>query len=429
VREDPDAARRRALRTHRAFATGLLALMAALTLATYAMPPGYPTDLLQAAAKAGFVGGIADWFAVTALFRHPLGLPIPHTAILPARRAKIIESIISIVQEDWLSPTVIRARLARMSPSAFVIDWLRSPEHVERLASPVRTLLRRLARVLLEDEVVGFVNRTLQQHLRELPFTPSAGEWLRRIATREDAGIVFTTFAQWLAHLSARPDITTRLYRWLDQFAHTLQEDGQWLFAFFLQRKKIQRKIVEAVSSYTAVELQSAAQDPQHPLRIAVFSTLYQFADRLAAGEAEALAQMERIRAAILEGVEAVSLVHTLLAQLSDQLEHTLMDRTSALSGLIDRKLRAGILDLLNDTERRETFDHWVRGAANDLVHQHHHEIGLTVREHLEALDTGALVAQIEERVGADLQFLRLNGAVVGGLIGLMLGLIHWLAT
>src|SRR6202789_2404250 len=86
---DPDAADRRELRNHRAFATFLLLLMAALTLGSYALPPGWWTDLLQAAAKAGFVGGIADWFAVTALFRHPLGIPIPHTAIIPHQKERL----------------------------------------------------------------------------------------------------------------------------------------------------------------------------------------------------------------------------------------------------------------------------------------------------------------------------------------------------
>src|SRR5947209_12370661 len=90
---DPDADARRALARHRGFATGLLLLMAVLTLVTYALPTGWGTDLLQAAAKAGFVGGIADWFAVTALFRHPLGLPIPHTAIIPHQKERLGQAL------------------------------------------------------------------------------------------------------------------------------------------------------------------------------------------------------------------------------------------------------------------------------------------------------------------------------------------------
>src|SRR5690349_12817442 len=108
------------------------------------------TDLLwlkivAAGFEAAVIGGLADWFAVTALFRHPLGLPIPHTAIIPARRAKMIESIVDMVEDEWLSPEVIGHRLARLSPSELLAEWLRDPAHVERLGSPLRALLSRLA--------------------------------------------------------------------------------------------------------------------------------------------------------------------------------------------------------------------------------------------------------------------------------------------
>src|SRR5437868_10888661 len=97
--------------------------------------------IVGAGFEAAVIGGLADWFAVTALFRHPLGIPIPHTAIIPARRAKMIESIVNMVEEDWLSPEVIGQRLAKLSPSDAVIDWLRDPSHAERLSAPLRDLL------------------------------------------------------------------------------------------------------------------------------------------------------------------------------------------------------------------------------------------------------------------------------------------------
>src|ERR1035437_9061593 len=100
---DPDLAARRSLHAHRRLATSLLVLMAVLTVATYALPPGFATDLLQAAAKAGFIGGIADWFAVTALFRHPLGLPIPHTAIIPNNKNRIGENLATFICANFLS--------------------------------------------------------------------------------------------------------------------------------------------------------------------------------------------------------------------------------------------------------------------------------------------------------------------------------------
>src|SRR5262249_4132569 len=148
------------------------------------------------------------------------------------------------------------------------------------------------------------------------------------------------------------------------------------------------------------------------------------FADRLSAGDADALRQAERLRAAFLESLEAGPLVRDTLTRLRGPLEGELADPGSPPAPLVDRPLRAGIVDLLDDPDRGTAFDRWVRTTADDLLRRHHHQIGLTVRENLEALDTGALVAQIEERVGADLQFIRLNGAVVGGLVGCGLALV-----
>lgn len=142
-------------------------------------------------------------------------------------------------------------------------------------------------------------------------------------------------------------------------------------------------------------------------------------------GDPRAIEQAEQLRLAVIESLEASPLVMDLLARLRDQLELDLSQRDGYLSRLVDRELHAGILDLLKQPERRAAFDHWVRTTANDLLRRHHNQIGLTVRENLEALETGTLVAQIEERVGADLQFIRLNGAVVGGMIGVLIALAH----
>src|SRR5512140_3609753 len=152
-------------------------LMVAVTGAVacrVALLPAFAGDvvwlrILAAGFEAALVGGLADWFAVTALFRHPLGIPIPHTAIIPTRRAKLIEGIVAMVEDDWLSPAVIGARLERFSPSATVVDWLADPAHVERLASPLRDALRAVARTLTEGEVAAFVERGMAARLKEVP--------------------------------------------------------------------------------------------------------------------------------------------------------------------------------------------------------------------------------------------------------------------
>jgi len=399
-----------------------------LVLATTSLADATWLRVVAAGFEAAVVGALADWFAVTALFRHPLGIPIPHTAIIPARRAKITEGIVNMVQDEWLSPEVIGTRLARLAPSAVVADWLRDPTHVERLGAPLRDLLCGIARVLTEEEVVRFVDRVAQRQLRELPVDASTGAWLARAVTSDGAAAAFESLALSFANLAARPRTAAELHWWLDRSAGALHASGKRFVPFMLRRKVVQRAIVEAACDYASSELRSAARDAEHPLRRAVLSALRRFAERLAAGDAAAQAQAERLRSALLQSIQAGPVVGTMLGRLREQLEQDLGDRQSALSALIDRQLRTGILDLLADAGRRGAFDRWVRTTASDLLRRYHSQIGLTVRESLEGLGDEELVRQIEDRVGADLQFIRLNGAVVGGLVGLLLALIHRLA-
>jgi uncharacterized membrane-anchored protein YjiN (DUF445 family) len=380
-------------------------------------------------AKAGFeaatVGGLADWFAVTALFRHPLGLPIPHTAIIRERRAKIIEGIVVMVEEDWLSPEVIGARLERLSPSALLVDWLHDATHLERLGAPLRDLLAVLARMLTAAEVVDFLDRTLQRELRELRIDASLGAWLARLVASDRAAAAFETLARSVVNLAQQPQTAAALEAWLDRTARQLHQDGKRLVPLILRRKVVQRKVVEAACDYAAAELGGAAQDREHPLRRYVFGAAQRFAERLRSGDPEAVRQVEEIRAALADSLTARPLVLELLTGLRQRLERDLAAPDSDLSTLLDRQLRAGILDVLEQPQRRDTFDRWVRATADELLRRHHHQIGLTVREHLEQLDADVLVSQIEERVGADLQFIRLNGALVGGLIGVLLAVVH----
>jgi uncharacterized membrane-anchored protein YjiN (DUF445 family) len=382
--------------------------------------------LVGAGFEAAVVGGLADWFAVTALFRHPLGLPIPHTAIIPTRRAKITEGIVAMIEQDWLSPDVIGARLDKIAPSALVVDWLRDPAHVERIGAPVRDLLAGLARVLTEPEVAEFADRAIHGAIAELPLDATAGRWLAGALSSDAAGPAFDAFATSLANLAERDRTAAELHWWLDRSARTLAQAGKRLVPFVLRRKVVQRKLIEAACGYASTELRAAAGDPDHPLKRTILGALRRFADRLAAGDADALRQADRIRTALLESLEAGPIVRRTLERLRAELETELASPTSALSTLIDRRLRSGVLEVLDDPERRATFDRWVRATARDLLARHHHQIGITVRENLDALETETLVARIEDRVGADLQYIRLNGAVVGGLVGLALAVGRW---
>jgi uncharacterized membrane-anchored protein YjiN (DUF445 family) len=384
--------------------------------------------VVAAGFEAGVVGGLADWFAVTALFRRPLGLPFPHTAIIPNRRDRLIQGIVSTVENQWLSPEVIARRLDRVAPSRWVTEWLRASVHVARIGDPLRDLVRGFAASLGHEEVVDFAQRAVARQLREMPIDASAGRWLVRAAESPAAGEAVRSLVLSLKNLAERPRTAQELHWWLLRSAHALGQSGQRFVPFLLRRKIVQRTIVEATLRYASAELAAAAVEPEHPLRRFAVDGLRRFAERLASGDAEAVAQVARVRAAVLESLEATPLVRRGLAELRRQIDEELSDRQSPLSRLIDERLRDAILAYLDDAGRRASFDAWVRATAVDLLRRHHHQIGVTVRENLEALTDDELVEQIESRVGADLQFIRLNGALVGGLIGVLLALAHLLA-
>jgi uncharacterized membrane-anchored protein YjiN (DUF445 family) len=250
---------------------------------------------------------------------------------------------------------------------------------------------------------------------------------LLQIADTDASNAAFASAARSVSNLARQPQSAEALQLWLERAAYQLHADGKRLVPLLLRRKMVQRKLVEAACDYAAVEFAAAAEDPGHPIREAVVGVLRRFAQRLARGDAKAIEQVETLRTALLDSLETQPLIGDLFGRLQKQLDEELARPDSGLAELIDDQLRRGIADLFNHPEHRVSFDDWVRATISDLLQRHHHQIGLTVRENLENLETDALVAQIEARVGNDLQFIRLNGALVGGLIGIFLALIHHL--
>ena len=174
--EDPDAEARRTLRRHRAFATALLILMAALTLGSYALPASTATDLLQAAAKAGFVGGIADWFAVTALFRHPLGIPIPHTAIIPQQKERLGAALGRFVATHVFTADEVAGVLARLDLPGILHRFLADPASARPAAAALAAMLPRILSTV-ED---GRARRLIARIVPRLLGGPGAGQLVAR---------------------------------------------------------------------------------------------------------------------------------------------------------------------------------------------------------------------------------------------------------
>ena len=210
-----------------------------------------------------------------------------------------------MIEKEWLSPNVLSARLAHFAPSTFIVEWLRDPAHGERLAAPLRDILRALARVLTEAEVVAFIDRTLQRGLREVPLDAAAGRWLLPVLASPQTAAAFETLALSLAHIAERPDAAATVRTWVERAARALRQGGKRWVPLLLRRPIVQRKSlkrpVHTPRSSCATPLLSRTTHCVEPSS----TCLERFATGLANGDTTTLGYVEQLRQALLESLDA----------------------------------------------------------------------------------------------------------------------------
>ena len=188
---------RRALRRNRLLATGLLALMIVIAIATRLAPsPGWLVQLVRAGAEAGIIGGLADWFAITVLFRHPFGIPLPHTAILPSNKDRIWRSLGSFVERNFLVPEVILPKMQQTDLTGKIAGWLALPETAPMVADWIITLLKRFLAASHSVQINEFIQRTVSQQLRTLDLAPPLGRVIEVLTTSQESDILFEKVIQ-----------------------------------------------------------------------------------------------------------------------------------------------------------------------------------------------------------------------------------------
>lgn len=400
-----DQERLRSLRRMKAVALGALAVMAALFVVAFWLRGQYPwLEYVRAAAEGGMVGALADWFAVTALFRRPLGLPIPHTAIIPNRKDEIGRTLGEFVETNFLSGEIVRAKLSTAALSRRFGEWLRVPAHAERVAAEGATVATAVLRALSDEDVQDLIADLAREHLVEPDWAPSAGGWLQRIVEAD-------------AHRGAVDLAVDSIAGWLDANAHT--------FSGLVSRRlpgwvpKLAHRFVDETVYHEAVRFVEAVQaDPQHPARRALDGYLA----RLAEGLQHDPAMRERFegaKAAVFDSPRVIALAAQawetaktgLLSALSDPQSGLRRRAASALSEIGAR--------LAEEPALQARVDSWVTDAAVFLVERYRHDIASIITDTVEKWDPAETTEKIELMVGRDLQYIRLNGTVVGALAGL----------
>jgi uncharacterized membrane-anchored protein YjiN (DUF445 family) len=404
-----DAERRRRLRRMRSLAVGLLVFAALVYLVTLDQDGfwGY----VNAGAEASMVGAIADWFAVTALFKHPLGLPIPHTALIPKRKDEFGRSLEDFVQENFLQEAIIRDRLAVAQMSARAAEWLRDPDNAARVVAEGSSILTLGLRRLRDSDVEALVAEVLLPRLVLEPISPIAGNLLTEIL-RDDAhhGLVDLALEEghhWLVHNQ-------------DTFTQIVGERAPWWAPDRLNEAVTARLHLEAIRWIADIRA-----DPEHRARKALDSLLQQLAaDLLSTPRTQERA--ERLKVRLLEHPQFLASGMAVFDAMKQALLDALADDVGPLRERATAEVVAFADRLAADEAMRARLDSWGADAAVFAVRRYGGELTAVITHTVERWDGKQAAQRIELHVGRDLQFIRINGTIVGGLVGVV---IHAVTT
>jgi uncharacterized membrane-anchored protein YjiN (DUF445 family) len=402
-----DAERRRRLVRMKLIATSMLGVMAVIFVIAFSLQDRYPwLGYVRAAAEAGMVGAIADWFAVTALFRHPLGLPIPHTAIIPTRKDAIGSSLSEFVATNFLSEEVIREKLSRFSIAAKLGGFLASPAGTARITAELATAVRGVSNVLKDDEVAGVLEALARRKIAETQVGPPLGRIAADVFARGE-------------HHPLVDFIIDRMHAWIrDNYALVSRVVSQrapsWSPKFLdgLVADRIYRE-VEAFAL-------AVKTDPDHQLRKALDKFLAEFALDLQHDPAT-IAKAEAIKERVMDNDQ----VRVLAAGAWRSIKETLLTSVEDPDSPLRRSVSEGLMSfgrrLQEDAATASKVDSWVAEAAGYLARNHARSITGIIDETIARWDGEATSRKIELQVGRDLQFIRINGTVVGALAGVVI--------
>ena len=399
--------RQRQLERMKLRATGLLVFMGGLFVVARVLEPRYAwLGYVRATAEASLVGGIADWFAITALFRHPLNLPIPHTAIIPSRKDKIGRSLGNFVQNNFLSPEVLSAKLRAALISRRAAEWLADPENARKAARNIGSVLQSAGNVVRDEDVHALLDRSVIEPLRRVPIAPLLSKGLELLTVDDRHQQLLDRIIGGLTTLVAENEALIR---------DRIREESPWWVPEVVD-DKIHRKVLGGIER----TLYEVGVDPDHRLRHQFDQLLSEWIVQLQESP-EVIARAEAIKQQVLDpqtsGRIAASLWNEAKTALGRQ------DQTSEGGAVeaVARGLSALARAALDDEALLEKIDGWVIGAVLRVVDQHRHEAGQLIAQTVSAWDPQETSRRIELLVGRDLQFIRINGTLVGGLVGLTL--------
>lgn len=402
---EADFARLAELRKMQTIALALLLGMAVVFVVSFILQDRYPwLGYVRAASEGGMVGALADWFAVTALFRHPLGIPIPHTNLISAKKDDIGEGLGSFIEENFLADDVVHGKLAEISGARMAGTWLSEREHAERVGSAVASAGLGALTVLDDNDVQELIEALVRKHIVDPEWGPLLGRATESFIGGEHHETLIDVAAnrleQWLVEHPAAFDrvVSSRLPSWVPSV--------------------VDRFVDQRLHSEAVRFCQTVASDRHHPFRIAIGRFLADLARDLQEQE-QLQEQLEAFKLEVFDSPRIRSLAASTWQTARAALVEMLEDPASELRIRIVAAAQDFGRKLVEDPTLQYKIDVWVMGVVEHLVSTYRHDLANVVTETVQRWDAQEAAEKIELQVGKDLQFIRINGTVVGSLAGL----------
>ncbi len=405
------SARSLGLARMKAIALGLLAAAGLVYVAATLLMPLHPAwGYVAAFAEAAMVGAIADWFAVVALFRHPLGIPIPHTAIIPSNKNRIGENLASFICANFLSTEQVLAKLARFDPAARLAAWLAEPRHAESLASHFAAALRYAIGVLDDERVRAFFRATVVARLEQVDVSRLAGQILDVLtADRRHQRLLDATLRQ-LARMLDDEAIKAEV-------AEVVAVEVKYL-RFVGLDKVAGRYATEKIVSGVVRLVGEMGSDSEHPLRVRFDEFVAQFIGRLQ-DDPELRMKGEAVKQELLAHPALTDYLHGLWSQVIAWMELDLVAADSVLRGQVALGTRSLGEKLGADAAMQGWINEQIRTAAPRWIERYREDIREYIVARVADWNAAEMTNELEHNIGRDLQFIRINGTLVGGLVGL----------
>lgn len=404
-----DEAKRKQLRKYKAFATGLFVLMAVLFIGTTLLQKTIDSHWIgyvRAFSEAAMVGALADWFAVTALFRHPLGLPIPHTNLIENSKQKLGDNLGNFVVTNFLSPENIRPYIQKLKISNFVGEWLGKEKNQDVLLKNLSDIVLDILNKLDDSEVSRFISNKVSEMTDAIKLNAILGNGINYLLDKNDHQRIITNLSSQIKNYIAEND----------EMIKDRVKKGSYTFIPAFVDNKIADKITSGLSDF----FKEIEQDPNHEIRNLITQKIYDFSNELKQ-DPKWEEEFKNIKNDLLKNDKLNEYSNDIWISIKNTLTKELQDDESSLKKYLSKNLNEFSQNLKNDENFQKKIDDWVRVTAYKYILKNTHQFGNLISSTVGNWQGKELSEKLELEVGKDLQFIRVNGTIVGGLVGLII--------